>query len=125
MVVSRRLGFQKFHVTWRAALADQDSHKPRPLGRSFRFISVYLESTCYRRKAQEQLEIAPSLPCSLALVSPRHEHLRQATSAHHDTDAMNSEGKVYHERFMREAIAMVRHSLPELSAPTSALAFSD
>jgi hypothetical protein len=38
---------------------------------------------------------------------------------------MNSEEKVYHERFMREAIAMVRHPLPERSAPTSALASID
>jgi tRNA-specific adenosine deaminase 2 len=31
----------------------------------------------------------------------------QASDANHQSDAMNAEEKAYHERFMREAIAMV------------------
>jgi tRNA-specific adenosine deaminase 2 len=38
-----------------------------------------------------------------------NEELRQDENAHHVADAMDPEERAYHERFMREAIAMVCH----------------
>jgi hypothetical protein len=55
------------------------------------------------------------------LSSQVNEEQRQDEIADHVPDAMDPEERAYHERFMREAIAMVNHTLhilqPSITAP--------
>jgi tRNA-specific adenosine deaminase 2 len=48
------------------------------------------------------------------LSSQVNEEQRQGEVADHVPDAMDPEERAYHERFMREAIAMVNHTLHNL-----------
>jgi tRNA-specific adenosine deaminase 2 len=51
----------------------------------------------------------PAPPSALDRSQVGEEQTCQASDDDHKLDAMNAEERAYHERFMREAIAMVHH----------------
>jgi hypothetical protein len=131
----RSRGFQKFHVTQLACPArnrhgtnERAGHRPCDFcfeptrGRAFLMFRTgslqrqepwtpFVIASAALAFALYYLHTHNSTPSSASKAAQVNEQSCQASDAAHGLDTMDAEERAYHERFMREAIAMVNRLL--------------